>query len=31
MVSGQLGARDQVAVSGAYQLEDGMAVRIGGQ
>ena len=28
MVSGQLGANDMVAVSGAYQLEDGMAVRI---
>ncbi len=28
MVSGQLSANDQVAVSGAYQLEDGMAVRI---
>jgi RND family efflux transporter MFP subunit len=28
MVSGQLNADDQVAVSGAYQLEDGMVVRI---
>jgi hypothetical protein len=28
MASGQLSATDQVAVSGAYQLEDGMAVRI---
>jgi RND family efflux transporter MFP subunit len=28
MVVGQLSANDQVAVSGAYQLEDGMAVRL---
>ena len=27
MVTGQLSANDQVAVSGAYQLDDGMAVR----
>jgi RND family efflux transporter MFP subunit len=30
MVTGQLAANDRVAVSGAYQLEDGMAVRIAG-
>jgi RND family efflux transporter MFP subunit len=28
MVNGKLGASDQVAVTGAYQLEDGMAVRV---